>query len=332
MLNSRGIPLKDLSIVIVTWNAREVLLDALSSIERVVLARTGSGKIKTETIVVDNGSEDGSVEAVRSRFPWVDLIDLPENLGFARGNNVGLNRSDGRHALLLNSDTLLLPDALESCVRFLDDNPSVGVVGPQLLNPDRSKQNCIHNFPSLISEIIPRGVLETLFPKSFPSKRYPHEEPIEVDAVLGACLFVRREVLEEVGLMPEDYFFFLEETDWCFQIKKAGYKVVHVPTAQVVHIFGASTKKKMPTATRVEYHRSLYRFFRKNRNRFSWLILQTIRCLKLALYVVLGLFRAFLTKDLWGRWQADVRILSWHLIGQPAGWGLSGQRRNRKSS
>lgn len=318
--------------MIVTWNAREVLLDALSSIERVVLACEGPNRIETETLVVDNGSEDGSVEAVRARFPWVDLICLPANLGFARGNNVGLERCTGRHAVLLNSDTLVLPDALESCVRYLDANPGVGVVGPQLLNPDLSKQNCIHNFPSLVSEIIPKGVLETIFPKTFPSKRYHHPQPIAVDAVLGACLFVRREVLKEVGLMPEDYFFFLEETDWCFQIKKAGYQVIHVPTAQVIHIFGASTKKKMPTATRIEYHRSLYRFFRKNRSTVSWLILMKIRCLKLALYVVLGLLRAFLSKGLKERWRQDARIFAWHLIGQPAGWGLSGQRKNRKSS
>jgi GT2 family glycosyltransferase len=301
-------------------------LDALASIESTVLKREDSGRIETETLVVDNGSADGSAEAVRERFPWVELIALEENLGFAGGNNVGLRRAKGRHALLLNSDTIVLPDALEACVRYLDAHPRVGVVGPQLLNPDRSKQNCVHNFPGLLSEIVPKGVLETLFPKRFPSKRYAHPEPIEVEAVLGACLFVRGTVLEDVGLMPEDYFFFLEETDWCFQIRRAGWKIVQVPTAHVIHIFGASTKKKLPLPTRIEYHRSLYHFFRKNRGTAHWIAVQGVRIAKQALYVVARAPAALLSARARERWRGDLRLLAWHFAGQPAAWGLSGQR------
>ena len=312
-----------LSIVVVTWNAKDVLLDCLESIERVVHPRSDEWRIETETLVVDNGSEDGSVKAARERFPWVELIALPDNLGFAGGNNVGLRQTKGRHIVLLNSDTIVLPDALEKCVRYLDANPDVGVVGPQLLNPDHSKQNCIHNHPSLVTELVPKGVLETLFPKQFPSKRYEHPAPIDVPAVLGACLFARRELLEQVGLMPEDYFFFLEETDWCFRIAAAGWRIAHVPDARIVHIFGASTKKKMPTATRIEYHRSLYHFFKKNRGPVRWAAVVAWRFLKTLLYVIGRAPLALVSGRGRDRWRSDRQVLGWHLRGQPlVGYGL----------
>ena len=319
--------MSDLSIVIVTWNARDYLLDALASIEREVLGRSDAGRIDVETIVVDNGSVDGSVEAARAQYPFAEVIALPENIGFAAGNNVGLRRAKGRHCVLLNSDTVVLPDALETCVRYLDDHPDVGVVGLQLLNPDRSKQNCIHNFPSFASEIVPLGVLETLFPRRFPSKRFEHPEPIDVEAVLGACLFVRREVLEGVGLMPEDYFFFLEETDWCFYIKEAGWRIVQVPDAHVVHVFGASTKKKVPAETRIEFHRSLYHFFRKTRGPGAARAVLALRVFKSFLYLVTGGLLAPFSELRRDRWMQNARVLSWHLRGMPADEGLRGVNR-----
>ena len=313
----------DLSIVIVTWNVREVLLDCLASIHREVLSRADEGRIETETLVVDNGSRDGSVAAVREQHPWAEVIALPENIGFAAGNNVGLRRAKGRHAVLLNSDTIVLPDALERGVRHLDAHPEVGAAGLQMLNPDRSKQNCIHNFPGLLTEIFPKGALETLFPRRYPSKRYHHPAPIPVEAVLGACLFVRREVLESVGLMPEDYFFFLEETDWCFQIARAGWRVVHIPDARVIHLFGASTKKKVPAETRIEYHRSLYHFFRKNRGVFLALLVVILRVLKAILYVVWRIPGALVYGRSRDRWLQDWKVLRWHLRGCPEGEGLA---------
>jgi len=304
----------DLSIVIVTWNAREVLLDCLASIEREVLARKDPAAIATETLVVDNGSVDGTAEAVRERFPWAQLLALPENLGFAGGNNVGLAKASGRHAVLLNS--------LESCVRFLDAHPDVGVVGPQLLNPDGTLQNCIHNFPSLVTELVPKGFLEILWPRRFPSKRYEHPGPIDVEAVLGACLFVRREVLDQVGPMPEDYFFFLEETDWCWRIREAGWRVVHLPEPRVIHVHGASTKKKVPARTRIEYHRSLYHFFRKNRGIGAAAAVVALRAAKALFYTVALAPAALASRRGRERWRSRAAVLGWHLRGCPAHGGL----------
>ena len=312
----------DLSIVIVSWNTRDLLLECLASLEREVLSRRDAGRIATETIVVDNGSVDGTADALCARFPWAQLIRLPRNVGFAAGNNAGLQKASGRHAVLLNSDTVVLPDALERCVRYLDAHPDVGVAGPQLLDPDGTRQNSVHNFPSLVTEIVPKALLEILLPRRYPSKRYEHREPIDVEAVLGACLFVRREVLERVGPMPEEYFFFLEETDWCWRIREAGWRVVHLPDARVIHVHGAASKKKLPARTRIEYHRSLYRFFRRNRGAVPAAAVRGLRVAKALFYALALAPAALLSRSGRERWRSRSAVLLWHLRGCPASGGL----------
>jgi GT2 family glycosyltransferase len=312
----------DLSIVIVSWNGRELLESCLASIDREVRSRSDAGRISTETLVVDQASSDGSAAAVREAFPWVELIELPANVGFAAGNNVGLRRAKGRHCVLLNNDTVVLHDALERCVRHLDGHPEVGVVGPQLLNPDGSKQNSVHSSPNLVTEIVPKGVLEMLFPWRYPSKRYEHSGPVLVEAVLGACLCVRREVLDDVGLMPEEYFFFLEETDWCLRIRQAGWKVVHLPDARIVHLHGATSKRQIPAETRIEYHRSLYHFFRTHRGEEVFRRVLALRIAKGFFYAATGWLPGLLSARARDRWLQNLRVLSWHLRGRPEGEGL----------
>ena len=313
----------DLSVVIVNWNGRALLEDCLASLEREVRSRPVPGRLETETLVVDQASSDGSADAVRARFPWAELIELPRNVGFAAGNNVGLRRAKGRHCALLNNDTVVLPGALERCVGYLDANPSVGVVGPQLLDPDGSKQNSVHSVPNLVSEIVPKAVLETVAPWRYPSKRYEHPGPVVVEAVLGACMVVRRTVLESVGLMPEDYFMFLEETDWCWRIRRAGWKVVHLPDARVVHVHGATSKKRLPAETRIEYHRSLYHFFEKNRGESVARTVFALRLAKAVLRAVAGALAAPFSRRRRERWVQDLRVLAWHLRGRPAAAGLA---------
>jgi GT2 family glycosyltransferase len=313
----------DLSIVVVSWNGRELLEGCLTSIEREVRERRGEGRIETETLVVDQASSDGSAAAVRARFPFAEVIELPANVGFAAGNNVGLRRAKGRHAVLLNNDTIVLPDGLERLVRYLDAHPDVGVVGPQLLNPDGSKQNSVHSIPNFVTEIVPKGLLESIAPWRYPSKRFEHPGPIAVEAVLGACLMVRREVWEDVGPMPEEYFFFLEETDWCLRIRRAGWKVVHVPEARIVHVHGATTKKRVPAETRIEYHRSLYRFFRTHRGERAVRVLLAVRIAKGFLYAATGWLPALVSARARDRWLQNLRVLAWHLRGRPAREGLA---------
>ncbi len=200
-------------------------------------------------------------------------------------------------------------------------------MGPQLIFPDGRKQNSIHNFPSLLLEIVPRGVLEVLRPRRYPSKRFSHTEPLVVEAVLGACMFTRREVLDRVGGLPEDYFFFLEETDWCFQIRRAGWTVVHHPDARLIHLHGASTKKRVPLPTRIEYHRSLYLFFRKNHGPAAERAVRGVRLLKLTLGALLSAPLALVSSSQRERLSGRIGLLRWHLAGRPADWGLSGVRR-----
>ncbi len=313
----------DLSIILLNWNGRELLLDCLASIETELL---GAGALAVQTVVVDNGSSDGSVAAARERFPFAEYVELPHNRGFAAGNNAGIPHARGRHVCFLNNDTLLVAGGFETCVRYLDEHPEVGVVGPQLLYPDGRKQNSIHNFPSLLLEVVPRGVLEVLRPRRYPSKRFEHGEPLTVEAVLGACMVVRRDVLERVGGLPEEYFFFLEETDWCFQVKRAGWQVVHHPDAALVHLHGASTKKRVPLPTRIEYHRSLYRFFRKNRGPAQERAVRGVRLVKLGLGALLLAPLALVSSSQRERLAGRVGLLRWHLAGRPADWGLSGVR------
>lgn len=311
----------DLSIVLLSWNGRALTLDCLASIEREVRA---PARIASETIVVDNGSADGTVDAVRERFPWAQVVALPRNRGFAGGNNAGLLHAKGRHVCLLNNDTVAQPGGFEACVRFLDAHPDVGAVGPELLHPDGRKQNSIHNFPTVLLELVPRGVLEALWPRRYPSKRFAHAGPVDVEAVLGACMVVRREALARVGPMPEDYFFFLEETDWLFAMREAGFRVVHLPEAKLVHVHGAATKKVVPLATRIEYHRSLYHFFAKRRGAGRAVLVAAIRIAKLVVALIALAPLALVSPRERERWRQRAWILAWHVVGRPVEWGLAG--------
>lgn len=310
----------DLSVVIVTWNGWTFLDRCLESLDGAV--RRGGG-LTLQVVVVDNGSADGTVDALAERHPWAECVALPENRGFAAGANAGLARARGRHAALLNNDTVVGPGALEACVAHLDAHPDVGVVGPQLLGPDGRKQNSVHAEPGLLGEIVPTWLLEMLLPRRYPSKRRVHHAPVAVDAVLGACLVVRGDVLARVGPLPEDYFFFLEETDWCRAIRAAGFRVVHLPDVHVTHLHGATSKKRDPARTRIEYHRSLYRFFRKNRGPVASGFLLAVRVVKSLLHVLVGAPAALFSRKGRARWRARWRVLAWHLAGRPEGWGLA---------
>ena len=312
--------MSDLSVVVVTWNGWTFLSECLASLDRAIRR---PATLDLQVVVVDNGSEDGTCRELAARFPWAECIALPKNRGFAAGANAGLRRASGRHAVLLNNDTTVPAGALEACVAYIDAHPEVGVVGPQLRGPDGRKQNSVHNEPGLITEIVPGWLLQTVWPGRYPSKRQAPAGPVAVDAVLGACLVVRAEVLARVGLLPEDYFFFLEETDWCRAIRRAGWGVRHLPGVEVTHVHGATSKKRDPARTRIEYHRSLYRFFRKNRGPAAFGALLAVRLVKSTLHVIVGAPAALFSRKAREQWWARWRVLAWHLSGRPEGWGLA---------
>ncbi len=250
----------DLSIIIVNWNVRDLLRRCLHSI----LARPHPCSL--EVIVVDNGSTDGSAEMVRTEFPQVCLIANPDNRGFTAANNQGLTVARGRYVLLLNPDTEVVGDALETMVTFADAHSDVGVVGPQLLNPDGTVQSSRRRFPTLATALFESTWLQPYAPRRLLARYYvldrPDDEVQDVDWVTGAALMARREAVEQVGPLDEGFFMYSEELDWCRRFRAAGWRVVYLPTARVIHHEGKSSEQVLP-ARHIHFQTSKIRYFRK---------------------------------------------------------------------
>lgn len=310
----------ELSVIVPSWNTRAALLACMESLERSLAE--AEPPVQAEIFVVDNASSDGSAGAVRDRFPRVVVLELTKNAGYARACNLAIERATGDALLLLNSDAALLPGSLRTCLRALRETPNAGVAGPQLLYPDGRRQNSIHAAPSLLTELVPTFLLERLHPARFPSKHSVRHHAVSVEAVVGAVMFVRREVIAAVGPLPEAYFFFLEETEWCESIRAAGWQVLHVPGALGLHRSGESSKRRHPARTRVEFHRSLYRFFRRNRGPASLAFVVTARVLKNAGAILLRVPTAPFSASQRAGLAARLWVLLWHLRGCPEGMGL----------
>jgi len=313
----------DLSVIIVNWNTKDLLLQSLES---VCLNIRG---VKDEVFVVDNGSADGSAMTVREKFPEIHLIENKRNLGFARACNQALVRSGGDFVLFLNPDAQLKLGTVGRLLSFMNSRTEAAVAGVQLLHSDGKKQNSIAPFPSLLTELLSKRLLRGLFPHRFPGKESEYFQPIEVDSVIGACMVVRREAFEQVGLLDEDYFLFLEETDWCFRMKQAGWKIYHVPQAEVYHLQGQSVDQDRKRA-KLEYYRSRYYFFKKNRGPIQRVLLLaglvTKLSVDLAYTAVLCIFTLFSIR----RWRKKLFVygylMGWHLLGCPETMGLKGER------
>jgi GT2 family glycosyltransferase len=303
----------------VSWNSKEYLLPCIASIFET------TKRIPTEVIVIDNHSSDGSGPEVKKTFPGVHLILNEKNSGFARATNQGLKESQGRYVLLLNPDTRMKEGAIERLLSFMETHSKVGVSGGQLLNRDGSKQNSIANFPSLATELLNKSLLRWMFPKKFPGKERNSLEPIEVDSVIGACMIVRRDAMERAGFLDEDYFLFLEETDWCYRMKNAGWKVYHLPQAEAYHYQGQSAEREKKKA-KVEYYRSRYHFFKKNRGEFQWSILLIGLVLRLAIELIFTTLICLFTFFSINKWRRKLSIFVylfwWHMRLCPEGMGL----------
>jgi hypothetical protein len=222
----------DVSVVVVTHDATRWLEQCLASVGGY------------ETVVVDNGSTDGTVELVRREFPRVRLVEQ-ENRGLAAGWNRGLHETSGRYALILNADAWVVGPAVERLCSFADTRPDAGIVGPKLLNPDGTLQRSVRGFPTLWRLATEYFFLRKLAPRSeelnaFYAGGFEHDRVREAEFVMGACLLVRRQAAVEVGPLDEDFFLFSEETDWCYRFHQAGWKVLFYPGAEVVHVGGAS--------------------------------------------------------------------------------------------
>ncbi len=261
-----GSEVPDLSVVVINLNGKGLLRDCLESL------RGAAPRHRLETIVVDNGSTDGSPQMVREDFPEAVLVENEENLGFTRANNQGIERARGRYVMLLNNDTRVLPGAFSEAVEYLDEHRSTGVAGLKLLNEDGSLQLSCRRFPSFSQALFNRySLLTQLFPNNRFSREYlmtdiQHDRIQEVDWVSGACLVIRRDLLEEIGPLDERFFMYSEDVDYCYRAWQSGWRVVYLPFAQVYHLIGQDTKKVKFKLT-YERHRSMYKFYKKHYSR-----------------------------------------------------------------
>ncbi len=279
---------KDLTISIVSYNTQDLLRNCLNSIYQ------NSGEYEFEVIVVDNNSKDGSAEMVDKEFPQVKLIRNKENVGFARANNRAIRQSRGRYILLLNSDTVVISDALSKMVDFMDSHPKCGAVGGKMVMSDLTAQPSIRTYLDLKALFISFFGLKNLFPpkyrgfvikllgpllgqtvRSYLDCYRDEKSPISVDDVPGACFCVKREVVEEVGLLDENFFMYYEDTDWSIRIKKRGWELYILPEALIIH-YARQSANKVFNRTFVARCKSTYYYFRKHGDKKSILLLKLI--------------------------------------------------------
>jgi len=305
----------DLSVIIVCFNDREVLLPCLESLYGAPC------EIALEVILVDNGSKDGSIDEVRRRFPSVRILEPGYNSGYAGGNNFGFERAEGRYVLFLNPDTLLTTGALDRLVARGDANPDSGAVGPKVLNRDGSLQPSCFRSPTVGHYLAITLMLHRLpgWSRWFGADGYPdgffeREQP--ADIVSGCCLLARRDLLRSIGAFNEDYFIYFEETDLCERIRRSGHAILYTPEAVITHLGGATTVKQVMWF-RIQFERNRIRFFRTYRGRAAALAVSVLMTVNLLLRVILGGLGALLSagraRGLRNRTGIAARILGWKL-------------------
>lgn len=279
-----------LSIVIVSWNTRDLLRACLRSIQDTVESH------EVEILVVDNASTDGSVEMVRKEFATVRMIENTENLGFARANNQAIPLCRGGYIMLLNSDTVLLPGAVEGLMKFMALNPAAAAVGPRLVNPQGTPQHGAAGYLPTLGTVSSHFLfLSVLWPRMFRglflNSAPLGSDPVEVEWLTGACLVVRREVFERIGGLPESYFMYVEDLDFCGRMRRAGYHLYSVPMVQVIHVGGGSSRDLTFEAS-TRWLTNLHRFFASDHSRANVVAFDLIAGAGLAVRTILyfGLF------------------------------------------
>jgi N-acetylglucosaminyl-diphospho-decaprenol L-rhamnosyltransferase len=280
----------DLSIIIVSWNVRDLLAACLRSID------ANAGELKLETIVVDSASSDDSVAMMKRDFPHVMVLAQPENVGYTRGNNIGLQAAKGRYLLLLNPDTEIIGDALTQMVTYLDAHPEVGIVGPHTLNTDSSYQSTRRRFPTVPLAFFESTWLQPYAPKTLLDRFYVNDASedatLEVDWVQGSALLARREIYDQIGGLDERYVMFSEELDWCKRAKQRGWRVVYLGSAYITHHGGKSTEQAS-ARKHIYFQESKLRYFRKHHGALIAVVLRVFLLLSYSLQLLLEAAKAF---------------------------------------
>jgi GT2 family glycosyltransferase len=292
----------ELSIIIVNWNSANYLRGCLSSIYQHIT------NLNFEVIVVDNASYDGCKDIVAGEFPLAKFVQSDQNIGFARANNLGAQFAQGSVLLFLNPDTEIQNKAIERLYTYFLRLPDPGVVGCKLVNSDGSLQtSCVQSLPTILNQILDAEVLRRLFPKAGlwgTAAFFKDGAAVEVEAVSGACMMIRREVFELVGGFSSDYFMYGEDLDLCFKVRRAGFRNYHVGVAEVVHHGGKSSQQTRSNFSTVMMRESVSRFLRKSRGAFY------SGCYRSALTAA-AVIRLVLLIILFPAWAAQGRSYGW---------------------
>ena len=264
------------SIIIVSWNVRDLLDKCLASLYKAAVEQDSP---LIEIIVVDSASEDGSMDMVRRKYPQALILPQKENIGFTRGNNIGLAHARAPYFLLLNPDTELGDDALLQMLDYMDQHPDVGILGPHTLNTDGSHQSTRRRFPTLMTGLFESAWLSAYAPASVET-RYrmldtADDAILEADWVQGSAMMARRELYAAIGGLDEGFVMYSEELDWCKRAKAAGWKVVYHGQALITHHGGKSSQQAV-AFQQIQFHTSKLRYFRKHHGYGHYLILRAV--------------------------------------------------------
>lgn len=260
----------DLTIIIVSWNTRDLLIQCLASIFR------HPPSCSFEVILVDNASTDGSAAVARERFPSILLLENLTNPGFAAANNQAIAHSRGHYVLLLNPDTVIGPGSLDALVDFMTAHVEAGVAGSMLLNPNGSLQPSCHPTPTLARELWRLFHLDRLKPFAlYPMQDWALDRPRVVDSVQGASLMIRRETIQQIGLLDESYFMYSEEVDWCVRIRRGGWLIFWVPASRVFH-FGGQSTRQVPAEMFEQLYRAKLQFIRGHHGAVQGIIYKVV--------------------------------------------------------
>lgn len=304
----------DISVIIVNWKVRPLLEKCLNSI------LTHQEGVNLEIFVVDNDSCDGSPEMVMLEYPQVKMIALPSNHGFAKANNLALKQAQGRFLFLLNPDTEITAGFFPATLSYLEQHPEVGLLGPKILNPDGSLQYSVRRLPDFLSQVLTLLKLQNIIIDEKPLNRYlakkflplvlkvrayfshnkimpyylaedfDYHKTQPVEQLMGSAMFLRREVLEKIGGLDEKFFIWFEEVDYCQRARQAGFQIIYLAEAKIVHYGGESFNKKRVLSRQLIFDRSLLYYFFKHKPFWQWLLLILIMPLNILLTVIYALF------------------------------------------
>lgn len=283
----------DLSIIIVNYNTCELTLNCLKSVYE------SQTSYRFEVLLIDNHSQDASVSEIRKQYPEVRLFCNHDNVGFSKANNQGIRAAKGTYVLLLNSDTVVQEDTFQTMIDFMIQNAHVGAAGCKVVLPDGTLDKaCRRGFPTPSASFYYAFGISKWFPDNpkFNQYQLSHLDPDKdypVDCLVGAFMMVRREAIDQAGMLDEDFFMYGEDIDWCYRIKEAGWEIYYYPYTQIVHYKGASSRRK-PFKIIYEFHRAMYLFHKKHyRRKYSVFVNSMVYAgigLKLLISIVLNRF------------------------------------------